>query len=253
MLLAEIYGKRCAEAEGNEDWLTSAVFGHLRSVRDGAFWNALFGRAHSGHDANLTLKNELDSSGVELGSLCDLDVWFWPSYDGYGEPDLLLRYNGKHANRPLLLIIEVKLYSGKSECGANDQLKRYYDLLQDKGALGPLLDGDPVSALVYLTERYSAEELRESVRCSNQSLAPRRMFSLQWQDVLEAAEEVKPDRYSLLGEVVRFLKVRGFERFRGFPKRLESFGAIQGHFYANQYFRHGYGVRAIPPGSFYGN
>jgi hypothetical protein len=151
------------------------------------------------------------------------------------------------------LIIEAKLYSNKSECGANDQLKRYYDLLQDKTALGPLLADDPVTALVYLTERYAADELRESVKCSQQPLASRRMFTLQWQDVLEAAEGLSPDKDSLLGEVVRFLRTRGFERFRGFPKRIQSFGSVSGHFYANQYFQHGIGITAVPNGSFYGN
>jgi hypothetical protein len=35
MLIAELHGKRCAAIEGNEDYLTSAAFGHLRNVRDG--------------------------------------------------------------------------------------------------------------------------------------------------------------------------------------------------------------------------
>jgi hypothetical protein len=231
---------------------TAAVFGHLRLIRDGAFWNALFSRAHSGHDAKLTLKSELDGEGVDLKSLNDLDGWFWPYYNGYGEPDLLLRFGGNSGGRSLLLIIEVKLYSGKSECGVNDQLKRYYDLLQDKGALGLLVADDPVTALVYLTERYAADELRESVKCSGQLLASKRMFSLQWQDVLEAGEELRPGQDTLLGEVVRFLKIRGFERFRGFPQKVDYSGASSGHFYANQYFQHGLSINVQPKGSFYG-
>jgi hypothetical protein len=47
MLIAELHGKRCAAADGNEDYLTSAVFRHLRSVRDGRFWSAVFKRARS--------------------------------------------------------------------------------------------------------------------------------------------------------------------------------------------------------------
>jgi len=35
MLIAEIHGKRFPEAEGQEDWLTSAVFGHLRHIAPG--------------------------------------------------------------------------------------------------------------------------------------------------------------------------------------------------------------------------
>jgi hypothetical protein len=37
MLIAEIHGKRFPEAEGQEDWLTSAVFGHLRHIPPGVF------------------------------------------------------------------------------------------------------------------------------------------------------------------------------------------------------------------------
>src|ERR1039458_9347477 len=139
MLLAEIHGKRCIEAEGNEDWLTSAVFGHLRQVRDGAFWRAVFGKAQSVREAATTLLHEIETEHVNLQAECEFSVSFWPSYKDYGEPDLLLRFSGI-GMRSLLLIIEVKLFSYKSECGPNDQLKRYYDLLHDKAVLGSMLD-----------------------------------------------------------------------------------------------------------------
>ena len=47
MLIAEIHGKRFPEAEGQEDWLTSAVFGHLRHIAPGAFWADLLDRART--------------------------------------------------------------------------------------------------------------------------------------------------------------------------------------------------------------
>jgi hypothetical protein len=187
-----------------------------------------------------------------LESECEFSVSFWPSYKDYGEPDLLLRFSGSGV-RSLLLIVEVKLNSYKSGSGSNDQLRRYYDLLQDKAALGSLLADDPITALVYLTERYSADELRDSVECSKQVLASRRMFSLQWQDVLEAAEERGPFEGSLLWEVLQFLKGRGFERFRGFPQSSANFEMLSGHFYASQYFQRYVKLKAIPNGGFYGN
>jgi hypothetical protein len=197
------------------------------------------------------LQSELENEGISLPSECDFEVKFWPSYSGYGEPDLLLRFSGD-GTRSLLLIIEVKLYSGKSECGSNDQLKRYYDLLQDKAALGSLIADDPVTALIYLTERYAADELRESVTCSKQPFASRRMFSLQWQDILESAEGLSPGENSLLGEVAGFLKSRGFERFRGFSQIKELSGKASGHFYSSQYFQQ-IKFKATPIGSFYGD
>jgi hypothetical protein len=47
VLIAEIHGMRFPEAEGQDDWLTSAVFGHLRHVAAGVFWPDLFERAYT--------------------------------------------------------------------------------------------------------------------------------------------------------------------------------------------------------------
>jgi hypothetical protein len=47
MLVAEIHGKRVHEVQDREDYLTSAVFGHLRYIQPGLFWACLFGRALS--------------------------------------------------------------------------------------------------------------------------------------------------------------------------------------------------------------
>jgi hypothetical protein len=45
MLIAETRGKSAAEVQNNEDYLTSAVFGHLRYVPPNAFWRELFAQA----------------------------------------------------------------------------------------------------------------------------------------------------------------------------------------------------------------
>jgi hypothetical protein len=63
------------------------------------------------------------------------------------------------------------------------------------------------------------------------------MFPLQWQDLLEAAREVNPSRDSMLGETIRFLERRGFERFRGFHKSSHNLAEISGHFYMATYFQ----------------
>jgi hypothetical protein len=38
MLIAELHGKGIAEAQDNEDCLTSCVFGHLRYLPPSVFW-----------------------------------------------------------------------------------------------------------------------------------------------------------------------------------------------------------------------
>ena len=45
MLLAEIRGHAAPEIAGNEDYLTSTVFGHLRYVSMAPFWEAFFSRS----------------------------------------------------------------------------------------------------------------------------------------------------------------------------------------------------------------
>jgi hypothetical protein len=45
MLVAEVHGKRVAEAQDAEDYLTSAVFGHLRYIPPSVFWPDLFALA----------------------------------------------------------------------------------------------------------------------------------------------------------------------------------------------------------------
>jgi hypothetical protein len=150
-----------------------------------------------------------------------------------------------------LLIIEAKLYAGKSGVGPNDQLSRYFDLLHDHSALGMLLDDNPMVALIYLTERYAAADVRESVECSRQLLAGTRMFAMQWQDVLEAGREVDGGSNSVIGETVRFLEIRGFERFRGFDKQVPNLGTFSGEFYHSAYFHHVILVGESIRGSFY--
>jgi hypothetical protein len=250
MLIAELHGKRCAAVEGNEDYLTSAVFGHLRNVRDGRFWDAVFERARSVGPIMTTLRAEMQNAGVMLTPTSDVTVWFWRSFEKYGEPDLLLRFSGEQG-RPLLLIVEAKLYAGKSGVGPNDQLSRYFDLVHDHSALGMLLDDDPMVALIYLTERYAAADVRESVACSRQPLAGTRMFAMQWQDILEAGREMGADSDSVIGETIRFLEVRGFERFRGFAKQVPNLGVLSGEFYHSEYFRHVIRGAESVKGSFY--
>ena len=120
MLLAEIHGKHAEAIEANEDYLTSAVFGHLRHVRKSAFWRGLFEKAKSADGSATDLMSELLEAGITFEEDCEPTVLFWPRTP-YGEPDLLLSFRNP-SSRPLVLVIEVKLFSMKSSSGAKDQL-----------------------------------------------------------------------------------------------------------------------------------
>jgi hypothetical protein len=76
MLLAEIHGKRFPEAEGQEDWMTSAVFGELRHVRPGVFWQRLFQRAKSVGEAPVSLALELSRAGASFDRFTELTTLF---------------------------------------------------------------------------------------------------------------------------------------------------------------------------------
>src|ERR1700761_3708571 len=94
MLLAEIHGKRFPEAEGQEDWLTSAVFGNLRHVPPPMFWPSLFDRARSTGEPQVSLMSELKRLGVSFDEFTELSAVFWKRCGAYGEPDILLRFSG---------------------------------------------------------------------------------------------------------------------------------------------------------------
>jgi hypothetical protein len=65
LLIAEIHGKRLPEAEGQEDWLTSAVFGHLRHVAPGAFWADFLDRARTVR-TGFSLHSRICADGIRL-------------------------------------------------------------------------------------------------------------------------------------------------------------------------------------------
>jgi len=234
MLLAEIHGKRFPEAEGQEDWLTSAVFGNLRHIPPRIFWPNLFQRALSVGEAQVSLASELNRVGVAFDSFTELVVLFWKNFPTHGEPDLILRFTGPRVS-PLIVLVEVKLNSTKSSVGENDQLKKYLDLLDDDEALPNWRCDKDHRYLIYLTRSFAKPELEASVLAFGRPDAVHRMFGLEWRDVLETAE-CEPDGGTLLAEVAEFLKIRGFEAFRGFRKPILPTRLIGGGFYGSNYF-----------------
>jgi hypothetical protein len=99
MLIAEIHGKRFPEAEGQEDWLTSAVFGHLRHIAPGAFWANLLDRART-VGKGVSLYSRIHADGIRLNQYSKLTIHFWKSWENYGEPDLILCFSGGNQSYP---------------------------------------------------------------------------------------------------------------------------------------------------------
>ena len=237
MLIAEIYGKHVPEARNFEDYLTSTVFGHLRYLEPGPFWDVLFGFATSapveGHVLTATahIQHEMACS---LSSFAALDVVFWPEHT-LGIPDLVLHFERSQA-RSLVILIEAKLTATKSGKDEDDQLARYLRILDSLSALKPAVPADAFALAVYLTATDSRSEMIESLQQYGDSAeARRRLYHLQWQDLICAIDNVRfVDAFDarILDDVRQFLKKRDLEYFSGMENAdtMPDFLEAQGEF-----------------------
>ena len=244
MLLAEIHGKRLEATRNSEDYLTSTVFGHLRYIAPGLFWDELFTRAKGilGLDGQeVSLGQRLADTGCLPSVYSRLQAYFWSKHQSHGEPDLILVFSGAELP-PLVLLIEVKLRSEKSGTGDNDQLAKYLRILDDLNAVGIHVPVGAHRYLVYLTPQDSKAELLASAGCSEDPVTQRhRLFRLQWQDVLEVAKlprhhDQEPASL-ILNDIAAFLREWGLEYFGGMSRQdgLPHFDGSFGSFYRPTY------------------
>ncbi len=223
MLLAEIHGHVLETAQQDENHLTSTIFGHLRYIPPQVFWEELFAEAKGWPDES-SLSRILSDRGVKITDYSSLRIYFWPYHPDFGEPDLILCFSGRDL-QSLLVLIEVKLYSGKSGTGEDDQLVKYAKLLNEPHRLNtddPLPKG-ALTALIYLTTRESIEEIRNSVSLVDSMPSNfLGMFRSKWQDLLVAARRAAPSALgvprTVLQDVQHFLERRGLEYFSGFQE-----------------------------------
>jgi hypothetical protein len=223
MFLAEIHGHILEAASGDEDYLTSAVFGHLRYVSPTVFWEDFLAET-KGFPVETCLCQVLSTRGLRISEYASLKIHFWPSHAEFGEPDLVLCFSG-NGLRPLVLLTEVKLWSGKSGNGEDDQLVKYAKILCDLRHLktNETLPDGPLTALLYLTPRESIGEIQDTL-----SLLETKptdflgVFRVQWQDLLAVATRATPSAEgmarAILQDIQRFLRRRGLEYFQGFKE-----------------------------------
>lgn len=241
MLLAEIHGKALDTARDSEDYLTSAVFGHLRYVPPGPFWDDLLGRSRGlpGPGAEeASLGRLLADAGLRPSAYSRLKAHFWRGHATHGEPDLLLVFSAEGLP-PLVVLVEAKLWADKSGTGERDQLVRYLRILEDFAAVKVQVPPEASRYLVYLTPRESLAEVEDSAGRVDDPCRDRgRLFRLQWQDVLEAADAAWPrspePACTILADVAGFLRELGLEYFKGMSrlKELPLLDPSFGGFYA---------------------
>jgi hypothetical protein len=129
---------------------------------------------------------------VQLSGHTKLETRFWPEHPALGIPDLALCFSGGPSSA-FVLIVEAKLWSGKSGFGDSDQLHRYLKILKNLHDLNvPLSQPElrnATAALLYLTPHESLAEPKEtSALCEDEPELREVLFRAQWQDILEAAE-----------------------------------------------------------------
>ena len=237
MLIAEIHGLYVPEAQNSEDYLTSTIFGHLRYIQPGPFWDALFEVAFSEPIAQERINASeyiRQKSGGTLGSFATLHAIFWPEHKA-GVPDLILHFSGNHP-QSVAILVEAKLNATKSGIGERDQLARYLRILDSLADLRPPLPADAITLAVYLTTIDSRNELVESLaEYGDTDESRQRLFQLRWQDLVGAIDRTRPN--SPLERLVRddvraFLRARDLEYFSG----MESAGTIPAGFEADGEF-----------------
>lgn len=243
MLLAEIHGHILAAASGDEDYLTSAVFGHLRYLPPTVFWEGFLALT-KGLPVEASLCQHLTTKGLKISDYSSLEIHFWPVHFEYGEPDLVLCFSGIGL-RPLVVLTEVKLWSGKSNNGDRDQLADYVKILSDLRRLktSEKLPDEPFTALLYLTPRESVGEIQETLALLDAQPADfLGVFRVQWQDLLAAVSSAAYSAAGISGKILedvqQFLKRRGLEYFRGFEEdpSLPAFDSNVGAFYTRDLF-----------------
>jgi hypothetical protein len=180
----------------------------------------------------------LAAAGRQPSAYSRLKVHFWREHGTHGEPDLILVFSADD-RPPLVVLVEAKLWSDKSGTGERDQLVRYLRVLEDLAAVKVQVPAGASRYLVYLTPRESLAEVADSAgRVDDPGRDRGRLFRLQWQDVLEAADAAWPGSpepaCTILADVAGFLRELGLEYFKGMS-RLEELPLLDpgfGGFYA---------------------
>jgi len=225
MLVAEVHGKIVPEAQNSEDYLTSAVFGHLRYVSPAVFWPELLRRTKGHREQSASLSEHLNSVGIYVERYTRIAAYFWPKHATLGEPDALIRFEGGH-QPPSNMLIEAKLSAEKSGRNEKDQLGRYVQIMNDLRSIGVPVEPNDHNVLVYLTAKNSQDEIDDTLQVSKSAAEHAdRIFRTQWQDVLKAcqakSEDIGERERTILNDVADFLLRRRLEYFEGFKRHAE--------------------------------
>jgi hypothetical protein len=206
---------------GDEDRLTSLAFGLLSYLPIAVGLVPLLKAAKRirAQQADITVRP--DTEWFDTLGVTSVSTEFWPRFDRYGEPDILLEVHDKSRLRHLV-VIEVKLDSPKSgrahpddelpkeDAVDPDQIVKYWrGLLARAGAYAQ----QPLSTLIYLTSHRTPprREMGDSLRRADNM----RLGWLSWNDVWRIAKSAAAV-HRPANDLRRLLEKLGFRSFEGF-------------------------------------
>lgn len=225
MIKAALHGK-LPELECMEDALTSTVFGRLRYLPPEDVLVPFLEKAVCYSQDRITLKQYLYMHGINLAMYKNVSYYFWTHNQIYGEPDLVLIFNGlSSCIKDLLLLVEAKYKYSKSGTGENDQLMRYYLAINQQinyfrqeaiadfsGIIGPI---------IYLTELEAATEIGESeeaIKNRVEKELKHPIFHLHWQklySVLEGTQINEQYKTVIVQDLLSYLDLTNLREFTG--------------------------------------
>jgi hypothetical protein len=245
MIFADLHGKLGSgyqkAHERGEDLLTSTVFGLLRYLPFDQGLGAVLRRARVVQNRAGEIVCALDSDWLRLSDGLSRPLEFWPRLRRGGEPDMRLTLAGGKE----VVLIEVKLHSGKSQLAEDDpaaddeeagggdatderearidpdQLVRYFEGQSDELSAGARL------SIIYLTSHVlpPLAELQESFRRAKRGDI--RLAWLSWRDVWAVAEAAKAPASGdgPAADIAALLRHKGLYQFNGF--RLAELPNVQ--------------------------
>lgn len=226
MIFAELEGKLGARneraEERREDLLTSTAFGLLRYLPLDRGLGALLRRARVVSVAEDGIACEPVNDWLRLERPMRLE--FWPRFAHGKEPDLRLTFDATSSADAEVVLIEVKLYSGKSSVSGDDD---DLEIVDDPDETAPVFDSDQLvgylqrqkaemlsggrASIVYLTAHRvpPRDELQASLRPGM------RLAWLSWTDVWRVAQAAR-EEYLPAADLADLLRHKGLSEFCGF-------------------------------------
>ena len=210
MLAAQLHGKLTRSEEDLEDLLTSNVFGTLKYVSPSDGLLPVMSRA-------IGPQGEKPLQGLQLAHKPLYRFWCTLAEEGCNpcEPDLIIDLTTLTGDR-LTVLVESKLYSGKSSHSTSDgppddQLAREWDNLT---SLTKRNGTEPW--LIYATADHSFP--RDDIRESQEEFARKRggeirILWLPWQDLPTSLSARSCD---MIGDLIELLRRQGLMHFDGF-------------------------------------